>query len=70
VLVVGTGPIGLELGQALHRLGVRVTIVGNRGVVGPLKDDAVKASALAALRRELEIAAAVCFEEIRRAVRA
>ena len=65
VLVVGAGAIGLELGQALHRLGVRVTIVGNRGVVGPLQDDAVKASALAALRRELEIDPQYVLEDIR-----
>ena len=64
VLVVGTGPIGLELGQALQRLGVRVTIVGNRGVVGPLKDEAVKAAALAALRRELDVQPEYGFEEI------
>lgn len=55
VLVVGAGPIGLELGQALHRLGVRVTIVGTRGAVGPLKDPRVKAAALAALAGELEL---------------
>jgi thioredoxin reductase len=64
VLVVGTGPIGLELGQALQRLGVRVTIVGNRGVVGPLKDEAVKAAALAAFRRELDVQPEYGFEEI------
>lgn len=64
VLVVGTGPIGLELGQALQRLGVRVTVVGNRGVVGPLKDEAVKRSALAALRRELDVQPQYALERI------
>ena len=64
VLVVGTGAIGLELGQALHRLGVRVTIVGNRGVVGPLQDTTVKAAALAALRRELDVQPSYQFEAI------
>ncbi|HEY0133905.1 MAG TPA: FAD-dependent oxidoreductase, partial [Nannocystis sp.] len=55
VLIVGAGPIGLELGQALHRLGVRVTIAGTRGAVGPLRDPRVKAAALAALCGELEL---------------
>ena len=38
VLVVGTGVIALELGQALDRLGVRTTIVGIDGLIGPLSD--------------------------------
>lgn len=55
VAVIGTGVIGLELGQALHRLGVRVRIFGRGGTVGPLTDPEVKAVALAALREELKI---------------
>lgn len=54
-LVVGTGAIGLELGQALHRLGVRVTVLGVRGTLGPLRDPAVKAAAKAALAAEFEL---------------
>ena len=65
VLVVGAGPIGLELGQALQRLGVRVTIIGNRGVLGPLRDEAVKGAAYAALRRELELHTQYILEDIR-----
>ena len=34
--IFGTGIIGLELGQALHRLGVKVTIFGRSGRVGIL----------------------------------
>ena len=34
VAVFGAGAIGLELGQALHRLGVRVTVFGRSGGVG------------------------------------
>jgi dihydrolipoamide dehydrogenase len=41
VAVFGPGVIGLELGQALHRLGVRVKIFGRGGGVGPLADPAV-----------------------------
>ena len=38
IAVFGTGIIGLELGQALHRLGVRVSIFGRSGRVSPLTD--------------------------------
>lgn len=38
VAVVGTGVIGLELAQALHRLGVRVRLYGRGDRVGPLTD--------------------------------
>jgi len=43
--VLGAGVIGLELGQALHRLGVRVRLFGRGGSVGPLSDPAVTAEA-------------------------
>lgn len=36
VVVFGAGVIGLELGQALHRLGVRTKILSKFGLVGPL----------------------------------
>ncbi len=45
VAVFGPGVIGLELGQALHRLGVRVKIFGRGGGVGPLSDPALVACA-------------------------
>jgi dihydrolipoamide dehydrogenase len=38
VAVFGPGVIGLELGQALHRLGVRIKVFGRGGGVGPLSD--------------------------------
>ena len=38
VAVFGGGVIGLELGQALHRLGVRVRLFGRDRLVGPLSD--------------------------------
>lgn len=41
VAVAGAGAIGLELGQALSRLGVDVTVLGVRGKVGPLTDPAI-----------------------------
>lgn len=36
VVVFGAGVIGLEIGQALHRLGVRTKILSKFGLVGPL----------------------------------
>lgn len=45
VAVFGPGVIGLELGQALHRLGVRVKVFGRGGGVGPLTDPALVAYA-------------------------
>jgi len=53
VAVFGGGVIGLELGQALARLGVRVQVFGRGGTVGPLTDPQVRASALEALGAEL-----------------
>lgn len=42
VAVFGPGVIGLELGQALHRLGVIVHMFGRGGAVGPLTDPALR----------------------------
>lgn len=42
VAVFGPGVIGLELGQALHRLGVQVKMFGVGGAVGPLTDSIVR----------------------------
>lgn len=53
VAVFGPGAIGLELGQALHRLGVRVHMFGVDRVVGPLTDPEVSATALEVLGQEL-----------------
>ena len=55
VAVFGPGVIGLELGQALARLGVRVKIFGVGGAVGPLTDPEVRDDALAALRQHVWI---------------
>jgi dihydrolipoamide dehydrogenase len=45
IAVFGAGPIGLELGQALHRLGVTVSIFGSNNNVGPLTDPEVLSTA-------------------------
>lgn len=55
VVVFGAGVIGLELGQALSRLGVRTRVFGRSGTVGPLHDPAVKAAAARILSSELAV---------------
>ena len=55
VAVVGPGVIGLELGQALHRLGVDVTLFGRLGHVGPFSDPALKAYARRTFEQELKL---------------
>ncbi|KLT73104.1 dihydrolipoamide dehydrogenase [Neisseria arctica] len=53
VAVFGPGVIGLELGQALHRLGVRVHIFGLGGMLGGISDPVVLAEAKAVFGEEL-----------------
>jgi dihydrolipoamide dehydrogenase len=45
VAVFGPGVIGIELGQALSRLGVEVLVFGRGGPLGPLTDPKVSAAA-------------------------
>jgi len=52
VAVFGPGVIGLELGQALHRLGVQVTMFGMGNQVGPLTDEKVRDYAAKAINEE------------------
>jgi len=53
VAIFGPGVIGLELGQALHRLGVSVLLFGRQGHVGPFTDPVVRAYAARSFREEL-----------------
>ena len=55
VAVIGPGIIGLELGQALHRLGVRVAVFGRGGKVGPIADPQVRACAIETLGGEFTL---------------
>lgn len=52
VAVFGPGVIGLELGQALSRLGVEVIMFGRGGPVGPLTDPELLAAAAASFSSE------------------
>ncbi len=55
VAVLGPGVIGLEIGQALSRLGVRVVILGRGGRLGPITDPVVHRAALKAFSAELDL---------------
>ena len=55
VAVIGPGIVGLELGQALHRLGVHVAVLGRGGRVGPINDPEIRAYALAAFNEEFTL---------------
>jgi len=52
VAVFGPGIVGIELGQALSRLGVEVLVFGRGGPLGPLTDPKVAAAAKESLGRE------------------
>lgn len=52
LLVVGAGPIGIELGQAFHRLGAEVTVVQRGGRILTKEDADVSEQMLGYLRSE------------------
>lgn len=66
VAVIGTGSIGLELGQALHRLGVQVVVFGRGGRVGPLGDPEISDGALAIFNEEFTLLADAHIASIQR----
>lgn len=53
--VIGTGVVALELGQALHRLGVAVAFFNPYDELGPLSDPSCQRVAREVLSRELEL---------------
>ncbi len=66
VVVFGPGIIGLELGQALARLGVRIRMFGVGGFVGPLTDPDVKAMAERHFQSEFPLDADARVESVAR----
>jgi dihydrolipoamide dehydrogenase len=66
VAVFGPGVIGLELGQALHRLGVSVLMFGIDDIVGPLTDPHVRDAAKQAFQQEFYIDADARILEMRK----
>ena len=57
IAVIGAGVIGLELGQALHRLGVRVVLYGRENKIAGLSDPLVRDSASACIGAEMTMRA-------------
>lgn len=57
VAVFGPGVIGLEISQALSRLGVRLRLFGRGDGVGPLQDPEIKALALKTFNQEFPLMA-------------
>ncbi len=53
--VLGAGPVGIEIAQAMARLGVAVTVFDPGEVVGALKDKRANSAAIAALGGELTL---------------
>ena len=52
IIVVGGGPVGVELGQAFERLGARVTIIQGPSRILPREDQEVSETVTAALKAE------------------
>ncbi len=55
VAVIGAGVIGLELGQALARLGVQVRVIGRSASLAGISDPQVRASAQKAFEKDFEL---------------
>ncbi len=66
VAVFGAGVIGLELGQALHRLGVKVLMFGRNQSVGPFTDPGVRAYATRTFQSEFYLDATAEVRAIER----
>ena len=66
VAIFGPGVVGLELGQALHRLGVDVLLFGRSGHVGPFSDPAIRAYATKTFQQELALEPAADVSAIER----
>jgi dihydrolipoamide dehydrogenase len=64
VVVFGTGIIGLELGQALHRLGVRTVLLNPFDDLGPFTDPEVGRVARRVLGAELDLGLGVEIHEV------
>lgn len=64
VAVYGPGVIGLELGQALSRLGVQVKMFGVGGMLGGLNDPQVRANAISVFEKEFYLDTDATTEKI------
>ena len=66
VAVFGPGVIGLELGQALSRLGVEIKLFGVGGGFGPLRDEKVRDYAIEHFAKEFYLDVDAKVEEVSR----
>ncbi|HEY9844483.1 MAG TPA: dihydrolipoyl dehydrogenase, partial [Candidatus Obscuribacterales bacterium] len=66
VAVFGAGVIGIELGQALHNLGVRMHLFGVRHNVGGLSDPMLKDEAIRAFQAEFPFQPDARIERVER----
>ncbi len=66
VVVVGTGVIGMEISQALSRLGVKTHLFGIGNQFGPLSDPLINAEVGRFLGKELTLEADAKVESVRR----
>ncbi len=55
IAVIGLGVIGLEIGQALNRLGVKVTGIDQQNLISGIDDSAVNAVAIETISREFPL---------------
>ena len=58
IAVIGLGVIGLEIGQALHRLEVKTTLIGRRPVFGGLTDPDLNQYVASKICEELDVSVA------------
>ncbi|MCA1773439.1 MAG: dihydrolipoyl dehydrogenase [Halomonas sp.] len=66
IAVVGPGVIGMELGQALSRLGVRTRTFGVGGAIGPFQSETLRQLADETFNRELYLDADASLDSIER----
>lgn len=62
VAVIGAGAVGIELGQALHRLGVRTTVFDHECDIGGLRDEGLNFHARSLFAEELDLQLGVEIE--------
>ncbi|MGG4774690.1 dihydrolipoyl dehydrogenase [Paenalcaligenes sp. Me52] len=55
IAILGTGVIGMEIGQALHRLGVKVTIINRSQRIAGIQDPKVAENARSVFAEEMDI---------------
>ena len=55
IAVIGLGVIGLELGQALHRMGIKVTGVDQLTRIGGITDDVVNTTTIEIIGKEMPL---------------